>query len=211
MRPTIRVVNPARHIPQSALHGAGQFSDFVGGAFGYVRGHLIELSAVKVELRNGTILHSVAVPANGWVHDIDGGKSTGGVDLPPVGSYVFVLFPYGIENTTGAMVLFSMLDPQNKKHKEFLTAGDEPKVVQVLDGGIRVTYNRADPSYLVEDVDDAKFKILVDKKNKAVTYTDWNDNKITANSDGMKLEGKGNTVILESGKVSINGNFEVAQ
>jgi hypothetical protein len=208
----VRVVPTPEHVPQSALGGAGVFSDFVGGAFGYVRKHLILLSSVEVELRNGILLHSVAVPARGWVHDIDGeSKSTGGVDLPPIGSMVFVLFPYGIKNTTGAMVLFSVFDWQNKKHQEFLKEGEESKIVEVLDGGIKITYDRADPTYTVEDVDDAKFKIFVDKKNKVVTYSDWNDNKITANSDGMVLEGKSNTVKLESGKVTINNNLEVAQ
>lgn len=238
---------PPRAIPQSAMKGAGLFSSFIGGAFGYVRSHHVKQAAVTVELMNGIILHSVGVPSRlEWVANTANEKSTGAMDLPPVGSLVFVLFPYGIENTSGAMVLFSVFDDTNKKHQEFFVEGDEAKVVRVREGGIKTTYDRATGNYLIEDVDDANFSILLDKENGAIALADWNGNavtidadgievadsngnnvimdsagiiletddaqvsRVTLNSDGAKLEGKGNTVTLETGKTTINNNLEVA-
>lgn len=197
--------NPA---PQSSLKGAGNFFSAVSGAFGYVRGLHPKYGTVKVELMNGIMLHSVRVAARGWVNETDANVS-GGYDLPPVGSFVFVFFPYGRGNTSGATVLFSVFDNANKKHATRIKEGDEAKIVTVLEGGIRTTYDRETGNYLVEDIDDAKLKILIDKENKKVELFDWNDNKMSFSSSGLKLEGKGNTVSLEAGKTVINGHLEV--
>ena len=187
------------------------FSPIISGAFGYVKEHFIGQAAVSVQLMTGIMLHSVAVPSREWVCDVDSSTSTGGLDIPPIGSLVFVLFPYGISNTAGAMILGSFFDYRNDKHKKFLNAGDEGKVIKVFPGNLKTTYDRDEQVFTVEDVDDAKLLIQLDKKNKKLLVTDWNDNKITLDSSGVKLEGKSNTVKLETGKVTINGNLEVLQ
>lgn len=223
----IRMIPQPKPIPLASMASANPFSGTIMGAFGYVRAHRIKTASVRVELLNGTILHSVGVPAREWVCDTAGNKSTGGIDLPPIGSLVFVLFPYGIRNTSGAFVLASFFDYENEKHKEFLQEGEEAKAVTVLEGGLKTTYDRETATYTLEDVDDAKLSIRLDKENKEIVLTDWHDNKATLDADGMvlegksntvtldadgvTLEGKGNTVSLETGKVVINGNLEVLQ
>lgn len=207
----IRMIPQPKPIPLSSMISIDSFPGAIAGAFGYVRVHHIKTASVRVELVNGTILHSVGVPAREWVCDTADNKSTGGIDLPPIGSLVFVLFPYGIRNTSGAFVLASFFDYENEKHKEFLQEGEEAKAVTVLEGGLKTTYDRETATYTLEDVDDAKLSIRLDKANKEIVLTDWHDNKATLDADGMVLEGKGNTVSLETGKVVINGNFEVSQ
>lgn len=199
--------NPPEPTPQNALLGAGHFSGFIGGALGYVRAHHIELAAVKVELLNGMMLHTVRVPSRGWVAPMGSGDVTGTVDLPPIDSLVFVLLPYGMENLTGATVLFSVFDEANADHAKRLKVGDERKVVAVHEGGIRTTYDRETGNYLVEDIDDAKLKILVDKGNKALSVSDWNDNKINGDSTGLKLESAETDVFIKAdGAIELGGN-----
>lgn len=193
----VRILEKPRAVDQSSM-SPPPFSHTFSGAFGYVREHFIKQAAVSVELRNGILLHSVAVPSRGWVSDVDENTSTGGVDLPPVGSLVFVFFPYGNENITGAFVLGSFFDHRNKKHAKFLTKGEEAKAVHVEVGGLKTAYDRQEKVFAVTDVDDEKLLIQLDKKNKKLTVTDWNDNKVTLDSNGVKLE--------SSGTVEIRGN-----
>lgn len=209
------------------MMGAGGFSSTISGAFGYVREHHAKLATVTVELMNGSILHSVAVPSREWVCDVENNASTGGFDLPPVGSFVLVFFPYGIENVTGAFVFGSFFDPYNSKHQAFLVEEEQDKITTVYAGGIKTVYDRTTGNFTVSDVDDEKLSIRVDKENGELAVTDWNDNAITLNSSGMvlatpddtvtmdsngiKLEAKGNTVELKTGKAVINGHLEVSQ
>lgn len=206
----IRVMGLPKEVHQSTMN-TPPFASMISGAFGYVKAHYIEQCAVSVQLLNGMMLHSVAVPSREWVCDIDSSTSTGGIDIPPIGSLVFVLFPYGMSNTAGAMILGSFFDYRNDKHKKFLIEGDEDKAIKVFPGNLKTTYDRTDKIFSVEDVDDAKLLIQLDKKNKKLIVTDWNDNKLTLDSDGVTMEGKGNTVTLETGKATINGNLEVLQ
>jgi hypothetical protein len=192
------------------MKGAGIFSDFIGGAFGYVTKHNLKTWTVDVQLMNGIIVHAVRTPSREWI-DETADTVTGEVNLPPIKSFVFVLFPYGIKNTTGAIILFSVFKDSNKKHLTRLTEEDENKIVKVLSGNVRTTYDRETGDFLLEDLDDEKLKITLSKSGKTLSVTDWNDNKITANSDGMKLEAKGNTLSMESGKVLVNGHLEVLQ
>jgi hypothetical protein len=209
-RIVVQFREPPQPTPQQSIHGAGHFSGFIGGALGYVRTHRIKECAVKVELLNGIMLHTVRVPSRGWVAEV-ANRVTGTVDLPPINSLVFVMFPYGMENLSGATVLYSVFDDANSKHAGRLVEGDERKSVSILEGGIKTTYDRETGNYLVEDLDDAKLKISVDKEGKKIELFDWSENKISLSSDGVKLEGKGNTVSLQTSKVLINGNLEILQ
>lgn len=207
----IRFVPQPKAVPQSSMQGIGGFSSMIMGAFGYVRGHHIKTCSVRVELMNGTVLASVGLPSREWVCDTAGGKSTGGIDLPSVGSLVFVLFPYGSGNVAGAFVLASFFDSDNAKHKEFLVEGDEAKVKTIYEGGIRTTYDRETAAFTVEDVDDAKLSLRIDKGAKEIELKDWHDNHILFAADGVVVEGQGNKVELVAGKAVINGNLEVLQ
>ena len=100
----IRILTPPEEVRQSSM-SPRLFSPIISGAFGYVKEHFIGQAAVSVQLMTGIMLHSVAVPSREWVCDVDSSTSTGGLDIPPIGSLVFVLFPYGISNTAGAMIL----------------------------------------------------------------------------------------------------------
>lgn len=206
----IRVRPRPEAVAQSAM-GTGAFSSTISGAFGYVSAHHIKTASVSVELLNGIVLMSVASASREWVCDINTNTSAGAVDLPPVGSLVFVFFPYGIENTSGAFVLASFFDYTKKSHADLLVEGDESKVTTVRAGGIKTVYDRKTGNYTVSDIDDTKLSIRVDKENKNLAVTDWNDNKVTLDSNGITLEAKGNTVKMETGKVLINGHLEVSQ
>lgn len=170
------------------------FSSFIGGAFGYVRRHHIKIASVQVELDTGSVLHYVRVPSQAWVAD-DGAASTGRRDLPPVGSRVFVLFPYGIENPEGAMVLASFFDDKNKRHAAFLQEGDEKKVKTVREKGMVDTYDRDTGDYTLEDSDDADFIISVKKSEKKIRIKDWNGNDILLSSAGVEINGNSDQIV----------------
>lgn len=201
---------PPSRQPLASMQGAGTFSGFIGGSIGYVREQFIKNAAVKVELLNGIILHQVRVASREWVAVIDD-EATGTVDLPPLGSMVFVLFPYGMENLSGAMVLCSVYDDRNDTHAKRLVEGEGKKVVTLREGGIKTIYDRATGNYLLEDVDDPSFLVRVDKGSSEIELVDWNANRFMLSSDGVTISAKGNTVELLSGKTVINGNLEVAQ
>lgn len=183
----IVLVKPPRAIRDSSMRKDG-FSSFIGGAFGYVRRHHIKIASVQVELDTGSTLHYVRVPSSQWVAD-DGEVSTGRRDLPPIGSRVFVLFPYGIDNPEGAMVLLSVFEGKNKKHAAFLKEGDEKKVRTVREKGMIDTYDRETGDYTLEDADDANFVVSVKKSDKTIQIKDWNGNDILLSSDGVAING----------------------
>lgn len=207
-------------IPQSQMIGAGLFSDFIGGALGYVRDHRVKEAAVKVELLNGIMLHNVGVPSRTWVA-ASGSKVSGGLDLPPVGSLVFVLFPYGIDNPSGALVLFSVFNDDDKKHQAFLKEGEEKKVTVLEQGGLKTIYDRETGDLEIVDDSDSSMGIKVSLSSKEITVDDWNGNHVEMKSGGLTLKSTTEVKVdapsckmtgsLEvTGAINANGNIESA-
>jgi hypothetical protein len=187
---------------------AGQFVDFVAGAFGYVSALKIAQASVSVTLLNGITIHEVGVPSKEWVcntTDANGDTvSTGGIDLPPVGSYVFVLFPYGIKNRSGAMILYSCFRDTDAKQAAFLSTDYENQRRIYRQGGIITTYDRSAKSFEMTDADNDDFSILVDKANKKLAIVDWSGNKVTIESAGITVEdANNNSVAMASGGITV--------
>lgn len=212
MELTIQYTEPPTSARQGAMFGAGKFAATMVGVYGYVREHFIKTATVSVELFNGILLHSVAVPSRTWI-DETAPNVTGTVDLPPVNSFVFVLLPYGMENVTGAIVLFSVFNNRVPKQEARLVEGEEKKVVEVLSGNIKTTYDRETGNYKIEDLDDAdNFVIELDKSNSRLHVKDWSGNDILANDSGIVItDTNGNTISMQSSKVLVNGHLEVLQ
>lgn len=228
MKLNIVYKEPPQPSRQGAMFEAGVFTKTIVGTYGYVRSVSMKTATVSVELMNGVLLHSVRIPSRTWI-DETADTVTGTVDLPPVNSYVFVLLPYGMDNLSGGIILFSAFNDRIATQEERLVEGDEKKVVDVLPGNIKTTYDRETGNYKIQDIDDDAFIIEIDKENKKIHVADWsgndiladpdgivitdaNDNKITGSTSGLKLEDKnGNTISMEAGKVLVNTHLEVLQ
>jgi hypothetical protein len=190
------------------MKGAGKFADYIGGALGYVTELLIAQSAVSVQLLNGITLHEVGVPSKEWVCNTTNANgdtvSTGGIDLPPKGTLVFVMFPYGINTQAGAMVLFSIFEADDAKQAAFLSSDYENQRRIYREGGIITTYDRSAKSFEVTDADNTDFSILLDKANKKLAIVDWSGNEIEIDSDGITVEdANSNSVAMASGGITV--------
>ena len=185
---------PSKPARQGAMFGAGEFTKTMVGAYGYVRAQHMATGTVTVELLNGVLLHSVRVPSRTWI-DETAPTVTGTVDLPPKNSFVFVLLPYGMDNITGSIILFSVFNDRVPSQEARLVEGEENKVVDVLSGNMKTTYDRATGNYKIEDIDDETFGIELNRADKTLVVKDWN----------------GNTISMQSGKVLVNGHLEVLQ
>jgi hypothetical protein len=219
---------PPQSSRQGSLFGAGNFSKDMAGVTGYVRKHSMKTMTVSVELKNGIMLHSVRVPSKTWI-DETAPTVTGTVDLPPINTYVFVFLPYGMENLSGAVILFSMFDDRSEKQESRFVEGEENIVTDVVPGNMKTTYDRETGNFKLNDLDDENFVIEIDRENKKLHLKDWsenevtvdqngiiledtNTNKITAGSSGIEMADKnGNKITMQSGKVLVNNHLEVLQ
>jgi hypothetical protein len=181
---------------------------------------------VDVETAEGVRVTNVPVASREWVTVED--PILGERNLPPVNSIVFMFMPTGgIDN---AFIFGSCFMPAYDKHvEEFLVEGKEDEGFTKLEGKWRRTFDKktGDLEIIGADDDDKTLVITVKKSEKKIQITDWNQNDIvidengvkttdvngnavTHNKDGIKSEdANGNKVTQDSSGVAVedkNGN-----
>jgi hypothetical protein len=112
--------------------------------------------------------------------------STGGVRYPRVGSRVVIIHP---KNDIGSGFVFpATFDIRDEAViSDLLETGDK----SVSDDGWTTTRNREDGTVIISRED---YTITIDVTNQITSIEDWHGNSEVLDSDGIKLNGEGNTL-----------------
>lgn len=208
---------------QSGLQASGYNTPLgVYGMWGKVIARHSEDHTVDVLTDRGFEVRRILVASRDWVTESD--PPAGGRDLPPEGTYVFMLMPTG--QIESAFIIASAIPRTLSIMKnEFLVAGKEEEAFSRVEGGWQKTYDKSKGDTLIEDKDG--FTLTVKKSEKKTTVVDWNDNqatidengitvrdtndnKATMNASGTKIEDKnGNIITMDASGIVVqdkNGN-----
>jgi len=193
-----------------------------------VESYLAEIMAVYSEknacdikaLITGQLIKSVPILTKGGLVD---DEVYGELELPEVGDRVVVdfiggreslpiivgfIFPFLYDKFAGSQT------PVNSSSKAFtqkLLEGSLPKTYRKIFRSGTTVEIQEDGSLIVE-VPDGSYIHLNVTGSEIIIEDVVNSNKITFDSSGILIEdANGNDIIMTSGKVTINGNLEVAQ
>ena len=163
--------------------------------------------SADVILDSGMKLTHVSVVSRSWA-GTNATRGFGERDLPPEGSIVLIVYPYG--TTDDAVILgsvFSVLGKQEtilKWKAELLDTGKERERVRINEAGWKETYNKDTEDYeLVSS--DAKFKAEIAATTKATKLT-INGAVVEINSlGGVKITpATGQAITLNNGSTGAN-------
>lgn len=169
---------------------------------------------------NGSKVYNVPILAKAFlVND----KVFGEFEMPVKDSLVIVDFIDGNERKPciiGTVVAFlydkfqSAQDPVNSSSKAYtkrlFEAGKEAYYRKIFQGG--TTVEVSDAGTVIVETPSGMYIKIDEGTSKVVTIEDSFNNKVTMDTNGMKLEDKnGNVVEMGSSSVKINDNLEVLQ
>lgn len=159
-----------------------------------------EDNTVDIETSDGINAYRIPVASRDWIFS---GDAVGGTrDLPPPGSYVFVLLPDGRFET--GFVLCSGIPRRNDTalRSEFLQSGKESEKKSISEGGWKQTEDSESGDILIED--DAGFEMKVERSSKSIEIKDWSGGTTRMNSEGIKIaDSFGNEVTLGAAGIEI--------
>lgn len=185
---------------QAAMQNAGlNAPQGVFGLWGKVLARHSEDHTVDIRTDREFVLERVPVASREWITESD--PPTGARDLPPEGTYVFMLMPTG-QVESGFIIASVFPQTLAALKTDFLKKDKESEAFTRREGGWQKTYDKSNGNLLVED--DDGFTLHVKKSGKEVTITDWNKNKATINGSGVKLEdGNGNVITTNAKGINI--------
>ncbi len=123
-----------------------------------------------------------------------GAETYGTKKLPPKGSRVIVDFLDG--SISSPVIRGSVFARVNTGDNEnLLDPSESAKDVTIMPSQMKETRDPVSGDYKLEDLDAPDFHILLDRTNQVIEIADW----------------AGNVFRMESGKVTINDNFQVDQ
>lgn len=204
-------INENKSVRASSVAGLLANEDLMSFAVQGIWGRVEEVSGpnhVDVQLENGVVVEYVSVSSQAWVYT-SSGRTSGSKNIPPKGSYVFLIVPGGeIER---AFVLTSMPDQDVKDHtSDLVVEGEERKATDVTEAGWKTQYDKDTGNFKVTDLDDSGFELTIDKENGSITIKDWNGNNVTKDSNGITTtDTNGNEVVQDSSGITFtdaNGN-----
>ena len=193
-----------------------------------VESYLAEITAVYSEkiacdiraLITGQAVKSVPILTKGGLVD---DEVYGELELPEIGDHVVIDFIGGRESLpiiTGFVFPFlydkfaGSQTPVNSGSKQFtqkLLEADLPKTYRKIFRSGTTIEVQEDGSYIIETPDGSYIHLNV-TDSEIIIEDVVNSNKITFDSSGILIEdANGNDITMASGKVTINGNMEVAQ
>jgi hypothetical protein len=191
---------------QVELKNAGYNSpQGIFGMWGKVIARHSEDHTVDMLTDRGFEIRRIPVASRDWVTKDD--LPTGGRDLPPEDTYVFMIMPTG--QIESAFIIASGF-PHNLDalKDDFLVKDKESEAFSRKEGGWQKTYDKSKGDLLIEDKDG--FSLSVKKSDKAMVLTDWNNNKAIIDQDGIVIEdANSNKATLNSDGVKVedkNGN-----
>lgn len=191
---------------QAGLQNSG-FNAPLGvfGLWGKVIARHSEDHTVDITTDRQFVLQRVPVASRDWVTESD--PPTGGRDLPPEGTYVFMLMPSG--QVEGGFIIASIFPQTLASLKtDFLKDDKEEEAFSRVEGGWQKTYDKAKGDLLVED--DDGFTLKITKSDKKTVVTDWHGNTVTLDSSGIVVKDtNNNSATLDQSGIAIkdkNGN-----
>jgi hypothetical protein len=170
-------------------------------------------NTVDVETAEGYRITNIPVLSKEWVtlEKTDKGKILGERDLPPENSLVFIIMTSG--NIDSAFIIGSGFITSYDKHtEEFLTPDKELEKLTNLEGNWTKKYDKetGDLEVVGTDDDDKTLTITIKKSEKKIQLTDWNENDILIDGDGIVVKDtKGNTTTWNASGINTedkNGN-----
>jgi len=179
-----------------------------------------EKMACDIETWNGSTKYMVPILTKGGLNAND--EVYGELELPEVGDTVVVDFLEGREGMP--MIVGTVLPFYNKYFQDNQTPANSANkafTLKLLEKSKLKTYRKIfrsgttvevqeDGSLIVETP--SGIYIQLDEANGVIKVSDPNGNIFTIDSNGIVIEDKnGNDITMTTGKVTINGNLEVAQ
>jgi hypothetical protein len=179
-----------------------------------------EKMACDIQTWNGSTKYMVPVLTKGGLNSDN--EVYGVLELPEVGDMVIIDFLEGREGMP--MIIGTVLPFYNKYFQDNQTpinSGSKAFTLKLLEKDLPKTFRKIfrsgttieiqeDGSLIVETPSGTY--IQLDEANGVIKVEDPDGNLFTINSDGVKIEDtNGNDITMGSGKVTINGNLEVAQ
>jgi hypothetical protein len=182
--------------------------------WGIVVAQQSELFAVDVRLLNGLLLQSVPVLSPTWAGENDD-RAFGTRDIPPIDGEVLVLLPGG-QTEFAAVLPVSRLGLTDKMKVALVQADKARESLTVTEAGWSVTYDK--------DTGDVTFQtpsgnnqitIKVDRTNGVISVTQKTGSStkneiVLDGASGITVtDTNGNTLVMDSTSVRVNGNLEV--
>jgi hypothetical protein len=179
----------------------------VYGLWGKVIARHSEDHTVDIRTDRKFVLERVPVASREWITESD--PPTGARDLPPEGTYVFMLMPTG-QVESGFIIASVFPQTLGAMKADFLKKDKETEAFMRIEGGWQKTYDKSQGNTTIDD--DNGFTLTVKKSEKKVTITDWsgntitidengifvqdtNENKATADKDGIIIEDKNGNIV----------------
>lgn len=138
----------------------------------------------NVDLVTGFLIEGVKIPSSYYPSKE---PVTGGICYPPVGTEVRILYPDGDINS-GWIENAHLNTRDSDVTSELLGQGD----IEIIPGGWSKTFDQETGKAIFIN---GTFNLEIDPAAESVNLTDF----------------KGNTIVMDTTKVVINGNFEVLQ
>jgi hypothetical protein len=172
-----------------------------------------DIARVDVTLSNGVKLRAIGIASFSWAGE-NSNHAFGKRDYPPQGSEVLVMFPDG--TLESAFILCSRLSLSTKMKAKLVGAGLERDTLEVTEWGWEVAYDK-DTGVLQANTPagNDQITLLLDTANHIIRITQKDGatakNEVVMNKTvGITMTDRnGNTLVMDSTSMRLNGNFEV--
>jgi hypothetical protein len=152
---------------------------------------------VDVKTAEGMTATRIPVASRKWVTVED--PIIGERNLPPIGSIAYLMMPTG--TLDNAFIFGSCFMPAYDKHiEEFLVEGKEDEELTKTEGNWRRTFDKktGDLEIIGADDDDKTLLIIIKKSEKKIQITDWNENDIIIDENGVKTTDVNGNIITQN-------------
>jgi hypothetical protein len=163
---------------------------------------------VDIETAEGFTITRIPVASREWVTLDD--PVLGERNLPPVKSMVFMFMPTGgIDN---AFIFGSCFLPSLDKHTaEFLQKDKEDEELTQSEGNWKRTFDKVtgDLEIVGTDEDDKTLTITIKKSDKKIQITDWNENDLVVDENGVSQTVKKDYTQTSEGAADIQAEKDI--